>query len=187
MAHIVVGLGNPGREYVTSRHNVGFMVVERLAARWCIALVPAPGMLVGRGRIRGIQTVLAKPQTFMNRSGEALAALVGPPGSTTMMVVHDDIDLPARRLRIRQDGGAGGHRGVDSIIEHIGPDFDRMKIGVGRPTAGTSAADYVLAPMTAAELRAWDSVIERAADASEVWLAQGVERAMSRYNTRHDA
>jgi PTH1 family peptidyl-tRNA hydrolase len=182
----VVGLGNPGREYATSRHNIGFVVVERLAARWCIALAPEPGGLVGRGSICGIRTVLVKPQTFMNRSGEAVAMLAEFKGGAAVMVVHDDLDLPPHRLRIRHDGGAGGHRGLLSIIEHIGVDFDRLKIGVGRPPEGLSAADHVLRPMTVVELGAWDSVIERANDALECWLAQGVDQAMTRYSARRE-
>jgi peptidyl-tRNA hydrolase, PTH1 family len=181
----VLGLGNPGPEHAASRHNIGFAVVDRLARRWCIALVPVPGMLIGRGRVCGVQTVLAQPRTFMNRSGEALVALGEAWDGRNMVVVHDDMDLPVGRLRIRHDGGAGGHRGVSSIIEHVGTAFDRLKVGVGRPTVGASATEHVLVPMTAEELNEWGSVIERANDALECWLAHGVERAMNRYNTRH--
>lgn len=182
----MVGLGNPGREYAASRHNIGFAVLERLAARWCIALVPEPGRLVGRGVICGIRTVLVEPQTFMNRSGEAVAMLAELQGGAAVMVVHDDLDLPATRLRVRHDGGAGGHRGVLSIMEHLGTNFDRLKVGVGRPPSGRAAADYVLKPMAKAELSAWDDVIERANDALECWLAHGVDQAMTLYNARRE-
>jgi PTH1 family peptidyl-tRNA hydrolase len=179
----VVGLGNPGHEYVVSRHNIGFVLVERLAARWCILLAPEAQVIAGKGRIGGVSVALIQPQTFMNRSGEALRAYLGPRFSGEMIVVHDDIDLPVGRLRIRRDGGAGGHRGVASIIEHLGPAFDRLKFGVGRPPAGIRVTDYVLAPVTGGALVDSGWGVERAVDALECWIVRGVERAMNRYNT----
>jgi PTH1 family peptidyl-tRNA hydrolase len=182
--HVVVGLGNPGADYVTTRHNLGFMVVEQLANRWHVDIGPEKsGVRIGCGTIAGHDTLLAEPYRYMNRSGEALAALAIDPNERQMIVVHDDVDLPERRLRLRRNGGSGGHRGIRSIVDTFGPDFDRVRIGIGRPPIGRSVVDYVLAPMSTAELDRFAEIILRASDAVERILDEGIERAMNQFNS----
>lgn len=180
---LVVGLGNPGPEYERTRHNAGFMVIERLAARWRIALYEEiRGVRIGAGSVAGVPVRLAEPRQFMNRSGDALVPLAVP--ADEMVVVHDDIDLAAGQLRVRRAGGTGGHRGLESLVGCFGPDFVRVRIGVGRPPAGMVAADYVLAPMTPPELIELNSTVERGSDAVECVLADGIAPAMNRFNIR---
>ena len=181
---VIVGLGNPGAQYVQTRHNVGFMVVETVARRWSIALHDAgPALRVGRGRVAGQPVLLAEPQTFMNRSGETLAQYPRE-ADDSLMVVHDDIDLTAGQLRIRARGSSGGHRGVASIIEHFGPDFARVRVGIGRPPLAGDAADHVLGPLSPAERSALRADVERASDAVECLVREGTDAAMNRFNTR---
>lgn len=181
--YVVVGLGNPGADYVATRHNVGFMVVEQLANRWRIDIRPErSGVRMGCGSIAGCDTLLAEPYWHVNRSGEALATLAIDRSGAQMIVVHDDVDLPEGRLRLRRNGGTGGHRGIRSIVDRFGPDFDRVRIGVGRPPVEQSVADYVLAPMSTAELARFAKVVLRASDAVEAILDEGIERAMSQFN-----
>ncbi len=181
---VIVGLGNPGAEHAHTRHNVGFMVVETVAQRWSIALHDAsPALRVGRGRVAGQPVLLAEPQTFMNRSGEALAQYPRE-ADDGLIVVYDDIDLVAGQLRIRPRGGSGGHRGVASIIEHFGPEFARVRVGIGRPPLGGGAADHVLAPLLPAERIALRADVERASDAVECLMREGTDAAMNRFNTR---
>ena len=179
----MLGLGNPGPRYARSRHNVGFTVVENLAARWYIVLESdRSGVRSGEGVIAGVQARLAQPQLYMNRSGEALAELDGPWTVDDLIVVHDDIDLPAGRLRVRQNGGSGGHRGLASVADRWGNSFHRVRIGVGRPPAGVDPADYVLLPLTALERHVLRTAVERASDAVECLIAAGIEEAMNRFN-----
>ncbi len=182
---IVVGLGNPGTEYVSTRHNVGFMTVERLAGRWHIGLkAERRGVRIGEGRVAGVPTTLVQPLRYMNRSGEALGAIGLQFGAEDLIVVYDDIDLPVGRLRVRPEGGSGGHRGIESLVRQCGRHFNRVRIGVGRPPEGMDAAEYVLMPLTAPEQRVIDSVVERASDAVECLLVEGMEQAMNRFNVR---
>jgi PTH1 family peptidyl-tRNA hydrolase len=182
---IVVGLGNPGFGYRRTRHNVGFMAVERLSARWSIDLRrEGGGIRVGHGTVRDVATILVEPQLFMNRSGEALVGLRELGHVRDLIVLHDDLDLPAGQLRVRHGGGSGGHRGVSSLIERFGSDFDRIRIGIGRPPDGLSPVDYVLAELTPEELSQWEPVVELAADAVECLLAEGLVPAMNRFNGR---
>jgi PTH1 family peptidyl-tRNA hydrolase len=182
---LVVGLGNPGAEYRDTRHNVGFRVVEEVArragVRWrageCNALVAAiPG------------AVLALPQTFMNRSGYATRCLterhdVDP---DAVLVVLDEVALPVGKLRVRPSGSPGGHRGLESILENLQSDgVPRLRLGVREeeaPVPGEQLADYVLEPFTPAARERVDDMVLRGADAVEVWLREGVERAMARFN-----
>ena len=182
---IVVGLGNPGREYAASRHNVGFMVVERLAARWRIALGRrGRGLRTGAGAVGGGPIMLVQPQRYMNMSGEALTQLDASWSVPELIVVHDDMDLAAGQLRVRHDGGDGGHRGVASLTSQFGRDFDRVRVGIGRPAQGMDPEPYVLMELTPAELSDFDQVVERAADAVECLVIEGIDRAMNRFNTR---
>lgn len=184
---LVVGLGNPGPEYASTRHNAGFMVVDRLARvlglSWRRA--PYPG-LEARGGAAGERLVLLKPMTFMNLSGGAVAAAARRHGAgpAEICVVYDDLDLPPGALRIRGGGGgAGGHRGVLSIIEALGSrDFLRVRVGIGRPLPGQDAARHVLSPFAEREWEAVAPALERAAEAVLAVLREGPERAMNRFN-----
>ncbi len=182
---IVVGLGNPGREFAASRHNVGFMVVERLAARWHVALGrERRGLRTGTGTLAGRPVTLVQPRRYMNMSGEALTQLEGSWNVADIIVVHDDMDLAAGQLRVRRDGGDGGHRGVASLIKQFGRDFDRVRVGIGRPVPGMDPEQYVLMALTPAELSEFDPLIDRAADAVECLVTEGIDRAMNRFNIR---
>jgi PTH1 family peptidyl-tRNA hydrolase len=162
------------------------MLVESLAAAHAIPLRQLRhGALVGEGRIAGRRLLLALPQTYMNRSGEPVRRLLSfadaDPGA--LLVVHDDLDLPLGRLRLRRGGGAGGHRGIASILEHLGDaSFDRLKIGVSRPPEGVPAEAYVLQEFTPGERQILDEVLARGVAAVEVFLARGPEAAMNACN-----
>jgi PTH1 family peptidyl-tRNA hydrolase len=190
---LIVGLGNPGREYTHSRHNVGFWCLNRLARRHGIAF-SSRGRLasVGEGRLAGRPVILAKPRTFVNLSGRAVSHLLQRYrlSPQQLLAVYDDLDLPLGRVRVRARGSHGGHRGMRSIIEAIGSqDFPRIRIGIGRPrVAGEPTwepevvVDYVLSPMTAEERRILDEAVATAGEAILCLLAEGVETAMNRYN-----
>ncbi len=174
---MVVGLGNPGRSYERTRHNAGFLVADELARRhggsWR-ARKKAEAAPVSLGFE---EITLLKPTTYMNNSGSALA---GRSRAEDLVVVHDDLDLPAGDVRVKVGGGAGGHNGLRSLIQHLGPDFVRVRVGIGRPPAGTGVTDYVLSKMDAATREA----VPRAADAVEVVVQDGPEAAMNRFNAR---
>jgi len=190
---LIVGLGNPGREYAHSRHNVGFWCLNRLARRHGIAF-SSRGRLaaVGEGELAGQPVILAKPRTFVNLSGRAVSHLLQRYrlSPQQLLVVYDDLDLPLGRVRLRPSGSHGGHRGMRSIIEAIGSqDFPRIRIGIGRPeVAGEptweseAVVDYVLGPMTADERHILDEAAATAGEAILCLLAEGVETAMNRYN-----
>ena len=190
---LIVGLGNPGRKYAHSRHNVGFWCLNRLARRHGIAF-RSRGRLaaVGEGQLAGRPVILAKPRTFVNLSGHAVSHLLQRHrlSPQQLLVVYDDLDLPLGRVRLRAGGSHGGHRGMRSIIEAIGSqDFPRIRIGIGRPeVAGQptwepeAVVDYVLGPMTADERRVLDEAVATAGEAILCLLAEGVETAMNRYN-----
>lgn len=173
---VVVGLGNPGRSYERTRHNLGFLVADELARRH-------GGSWRKRKRTEaapvslGFQDVtLLKPTTFMNNSGAALAEYK----ADDLIVVHDDLDLPEGDVRVKVGGGAGGHNGLRSVIGHLGPDFVRVRVGVGRPPPGMGVTDYVLGKMDAAVRDA----VPRATDAVEAVVEDGLEAAMNRFNAR---
>jgi len=183
----VIGLGNPGREYAETRHNVGFRVVERLSTRIGAPLVPAPGALCGRGQVAGVEVVLCEPQRFMNRSGEVVARLAASEGlaPADILVVHDELDLVLGRVQVKRGGGSAGHRGVESIIERLGVrEFPRVRIGVGRPPEGLDPVDFVLVPFSEDEQKLVEQAIVRAAEAVETWLGAGLEAAMRLANVR---
>jgi peptidyl-tRNA hydrolase, PTH1 family len=182
---LVIGLGNPGRDYARSRHNAGFLVVDalarkhglRFAHRWAQAQVAV-------GDLNGMTVALAKPQTYMNLSGESARSLLRrlSLSAGALFVVTDDIDMSLGRIRLRERGSSGGHRGVQSIVDRLGTDeFVRLKIGVGRPDP-REAADYVLAEFTPAEREAVAEIVGRAVEAIEAALSDGVAAAMNRYN-----
>jgi len=184
---LVVGLGNPGREYAQTRHNVGFQIVTRLAETHGLNFSRMQNeALVATGRIGDARVVLAKPQTWMNESGKAIGPLarfykVEP---ARLLVVYDDLDIPAGTLRLRSEGGSGGHKGMRSVIEQQGgQDFPRLRVGVGRPPGRMDAADYVLQPFTRDEEILMDGARDRAIAAIECFLAEGIVAAMNRFNT----
>ncbi len=185
---VVVGLGNPGRRYQATRHNVGFRVVDRLAERWQVGLWrEAHRALVGETRSGSERMLLVKPQTYMNESGAAVGSVrrfyrVDP---ARVIVVHDDVDLDVGRVRIRTAGRAGGNRGIQSILATLGDaGFVRVKVGVGRPPVGSVPPNWVLAPPAPDEARLLREAEDRAADAIEIVVAEGPERAMNRINQR---
>ena len=183
---LIVGLGNPGQQYERTRHNLGFLIVDRLAAQNRIALAQeACDSIIGAGSCGGAETVLAKPQTFMNLSGWAVECLLRNFSGTAddLVVLYDDLDLPFGRIRIRSRGSAGGHRGMLSIIERlVGVPFYRVRVGIGRPPAGIETIDYVLERFNAQESDQLEAVVDRAAEAVVALLRDGPERAMACYN-----
>ena len=186
MTYIIVGLGNPGREYRETRHNVGFLVVDRISERMGIPISKMRSKaLIGKGVFNGEQIILAKPQTFMNLSGQAISGLVNffKVPLDNILIAHDDLDLPFGTIRIRKFGGAGGQKGLGSTIEHLGTDqFPRMRIGIGRPPGRMDAADYVLRKFTGEDLDFARVIFDRAAEAAEVFINEGIDYAMNKYN-----
>ena len=185
---IAVGLGNPGREYEATRHNVGFQVVGRLARMAGISLQERKFKASwGTGVLAGRKISLVKPLAFMNRSGEPVGEILRyfNLGAEQMLVVHDDLDLPCNRIRLVRGGGAGGHRGVLSLIKHLGgQDFPRLKMGIGRPQHGEPVEAYVLKTPYPEQQRGFDDMIERATQAAQEVLCSGLAAAMDRFNRR---
>jgi PTH1 family peptidyl-tRNA hydrolase len=185
---VIVGLGNPGREYRETRHNVGFMVVDEIARRHNLTLAMAPSQIPDAmlaKKFGGDAVLVAKPLTFMNNSGEAVAALARyydvPIGD--LLVVIDEVALPFGRLRARARGSAGGHNGLKSVVARLGTtEFARLRLGVGRGDARKDLADHVLSKFEADEQSALGEFIARAADAAEMFAAEGIEKVMNTYN-----
>jgi len=185
---LIVGLGNPGRRYELSPHNMGFMVVDRLAASFGIAVNhPLARSLVGEGSIAGAPVMLAKPLTYMNLSGEAVQALMERKGYTPadLIVIYDDHDLPWGSLRIRKRGSSGGHHGIESIIEALQTeDFIRVRLGID-PGGDTRAdPEYLLSPMGRQQREQLPGFLDYAAQAVVAIISEGVEKAMTRFNRR---
>lgn len=184
---LIVGLGNPGATYARTRHNVGLWVIERAAARWSIRLIRQGTAVRGTGRFGSEPVELAGALDWMNLSGPPIKALLRTLDLTPdrLVVVHDDLDLDPGRLRLKQNGGHGGHNGLRSIVEALGtPQFVRVKVGIGRPPHCRDAADYVLEPVTRDEMDVLDPCVNRAVEALEVVLRRGVEAAMNQFNVR---
>ncbi len=179
---VVAGLGNPGPQYVWTRHNAGFLIVQRLAEKWNLTFREGGLSHDAIRRDSDGEVRLVLPQCYMNRSGEALVGLVEPPLEETLIVVYDDVDLPTGTLRIRCGGGAGGHRGVASVIDNCGSEFVRLRVGVGRPDEGRDTAEFVLAELSSAEREELMDSVDRGTDAIECLLDQDVEAAMNRFN-----
>lgn len=186
---IVVGLGNPGRRYAKTRHNVGFRVIDELAQRCGLSLSERETCSIGKGAFGGSAVTLLKPLTFMNRSGLAVRALLRRTGRLPqdMIVVHDDLDIEVGLVRIRRNGSSGGHKGVESIIQETGSrEFLRVKVGIGRAGDG-AVEDYVLSPFTGVEREAIDGAVREAADAVVLMMTEGVDRAMTLHNRARKA
>jgi PTH1 family peptidyl-tRNA hydrolase len=184
---LIVGLGNPGPEYEGNRHNVGFMVLDELRRR---AGAGSPRLKFGgelsEGTVAGAKAILLKPMEFMNVSGEATGrtAQFYKIAPDACVVVHDELDLPFARLKLGAGGGAGGHNGLKSLISHLGADFRRVRVGIGRPAPGRDAAAYVLADFSKEERKELPFLVGEAADAVEAILRDGLPAAMNKFNTQ---
>lgn len=182
----MVGLGNPGRQYEGTRHNAGFDVVDELARRFSISLQERKFKARwGTGEVVGTKTVLYQPMSFMNRSGEPVGQFVRYYGISAgeILVVHDDLDLPCGRIRLVRGGGAGGHRGILSIVEHLGfQNFARLKLGIGRPGSGEAVEAYVLSAPYPDERFVFKGMVQVGVEAVESVLDIGLDGAMNRFN-----
>jgi len=184
---LIVGLGNPGTEYRDTRHNVGFMVVDALAERWRVADQWREKFeaLHVKTTVGDEPVIISKPLTFMNLSGQSVSAMAAfyKIEPADVFVVTDDVALPVGRLRARREGGAGGHNGLKSIIQHLSTQaFPRMRVGVGRGDDRRDLSDHVLGRFDAAERDTVSAAVLRAADASEMFIAEGIERVMNAFN-----
>ncbi len=184
---LIVGLGNPGAEYAPTRHNVGFLLTDQLAARWQIGWQTERKFQarLARGERKDERVLLCQPLTYMNASGEAVAAVMRyyqvVPGR--LMVGVDDADLPLGEIRLRPGGGSGGHHGLESLMRHLGTDaFARLRMGIGRQAGAREITGHVLGRFTAAEARVVEAVLRAAANQVECWLDAGLQQAMNNFN-----
>jgi peptidyl-tRNA hydrolase, PTH1 family len=187
---LVAGLGNPGRSHRDHRHNIGFMALDRLTGEMGLEFRRVQFQaLITDGRLEDRKIWLAKPQTFMNRAGSSIGSLSRYFRIPThqILIVYDDLDLPLGSLRLRPEGGAGGHRGISSIISVLGTQgFPRLRLGIGRPPGRMDPADYVLQDFSPGELPVVDDLLQRAAACVRCLLADGIELAMTRFNRPAD-
>lgn len=183
---LIVGLGNPGKQYDQTRHNIGFMVIDAIADRLHISLDQAKFKgIYGVGHINGEKVFLLKPLTYMNLSGESIGALMNfyQIDTEDLLVIYDDLDFPVGKIRLRQRGSAGGHNGIKSTIAHIGTQqFNRIRVGINRPSNGMTITDYVLGRFTKDEQELIKPAVERSADACEEWLEKPFLQVMNTYN-----
>lgn len=186
LVKVVVGLGNPGKKYERTRHNLGFSVVDRLAEKNGVAVARKKYQsLTGEWNKDGEKILLVKPQTYMNRSGQALQSLLRylPVEAEDLVVVHDDLDLPFGRIRIRRQGSAGGNRGMLSVLAALGERaFVRLRIGIGRPPPAIDPADFVLQSFSPDEAGRLNDIVCKAAEAVECFVEEGAQRAMEKFN-----
>lgn len=186
---IIAGLGNPGKEYVNTRHNAGFMAIDELARRHGIDVSEKKHKaLMGKGSINGHKVILAKPQTYMNNSGESLRELFDyykPDAETEIIVIYDDITLDVGGIRVRKKGSAGGHNGMKSIIAHLGTEnFQRVRVGIGEKPARMDLADWVLGHFHKEDTDALNEALKETGNAVEMLLEGDVDNAMNRYNKK---
>lgn len=184
---LIVGLGNPGLSYIRTRHNTGFLVVDRLASGFALSGWKLKSkVLIGIVNFSGHKIILAKPQTYMNNSGEAVKSLLNwyGPENLNLLVIYDDLDLPAGQLRIRSKGGDGGHQGLKSIIGMLGSrEFARIRVGIGRPAEPEmDVVDWVLGRFSPREAEIIEQAVEKAARAAQVIITDGLEKAMNQFN-----
>ncbi len=183
---VVVGLGNPGPRFRSSRHNVGFRVVDRLADQWGLRLNERRAKAVlGRGAHAGNEVVLAKPRTYMNNSGEGIVYLLSRFGARTsdLLIIYDEMALPLGTLRIRPSGSDAGHNGIRSIIQSLGTiDFPRLRVGIGAPPPQADPKSYVLGSFAGDEAKIIDEAVSRAAEAATCLLEETIDTAMNRFN-----
>lgn len=190
--YIIVGLGNPKKEYENTRHNIGFDVIDRLAEEEHISVLEKKHKaIIGKGIVAGQKCILAKPQTFMNLSGESVRELIDyykVDEETELIVISDDISLDVGQLRIRKKGSAGGHNGLKNIIAHLGHDtFCRIKMGVGEKPKGYDLADYVLGHFPKEERAIMDEAAKRACDAIRLMITEDADAAMNAYNRKAES
>ncbi|MBL7163687.1 MAG: aminoacyl-tRNA hydrolase [Anaerolineales bacterium] len=183
---LIVGLGNPGKQYRHNRHNIGFMLVDKLAERLGLTFSRVQHKaLVTDGRHQGKKIILAKPQTFMNNSGQSVGALVRfyKLPVTNLLVAYDDVDLPFETIRMKPSGGSSGQKGMKSIIQQLSTEeFSRLRLGIDRPPGRMSTPSYVLQNFSKAHAEDLAIFLERAADAALMFITEGIEPAMTRYN-----
>ena len=183
---VIAGLGNPTRQYEGTRHNTGFSAIYRMADRYNIKMnIARHKALIGTGVIAGEKVMLVMPQTYMNLSGESIGEIIRYYKLTPedLIVLYDDIDLDVGKIRVRPKGSAGGHNGIKNIIQHIGTEvFDRVRIGIGHKPPEFDLADYVLSRYSSEELPLIRDAVDKAADAVEVILKDGIDKAMNMYN-----
>ena len=182
---LIIGLGNPGRQYAENRHNLGFMAVDRFSRANDIPMQRVQNQsIVGQGKVGNRTVTVAKPQTYMNLSGNSVAALARfyKLPTSNLLIVYDELDLPTGTIRIREKGGAGGHNGMRSIIDHLGDEFPRLRLGIGRPPGQMPAAAYVLQDFGRADQAIVDEMLDSSVSAIETFIRDGVQLAMSRYN-----
>jgi PTH1 family peptidyl-tRNA hydrolase len=181
-----VGLGNPGKQYEMNRHNVGFMALDRFAAKWGITSFQNKGKaLLGEGNVNGTKVYLLKPMTYMNLSGEALRAFMDfyKADLSDITIIYDDLDTLFGQIRLRYQGSPGGHNGIKSIIQHTGTQiFNRIRVGISRPVPGYNIADYVLSNFAKSEMAELESVLELTCEAMEFSLKESFEKTMAKFN-----
>ncbi|MBE3040664.1 MAG: aminoacyl-tRNA hydrolase [Chloroflexi bacterium] len=184
--YLIVGLGNPGREYRETRHNVGFMLLDRLTIKLNARFTRLQSKaLVASANYQERKIILAKPQTFMNLSGQSVQGLMHfyKLPLENLLIAHDDLDLPVGTIRIRPDGGSAGQKGMTSILERFGTDeFPRLRLGIGRPPGQMQAPDYVLQDFSNADLTFISETLNRAVEAALTWVTEGLDAAMNKYN-----
>ena len=185
--HLIVGLGNPGAEYAKTRHNAGFLLVEKLAAQWKTNWANERKFMarVAKAERSGKKVLLCEPQTFMNLSGEAVGSVINfyqvPLGN--VLVAVDDADLPFGEIRLRPGGGSGGHHGLESLTQHLGSkEYARLRIGIGRKDDARQITNYVLGKFEPSENELLEKVLDRAAGQIECWLGHGLQKAMNQFN-----
>lgn len=186
--YIIIGLGNPTKEYDKTRHNVGFAVIDELAERIGVELTERKHRaFCARGVLEGQKVLLVKPQTFMNLSGESVRSAMDfyKVSSEEIIVIYDDVSLEPGQLRIRAKGSAGGHNGIKNIIAHTGTqEFPRIKVGIGEKPRGRDLADYVLSRFSKGEQELMDQAFKEAADAAAMMISEGIEPAMNHFNAK---
>lgn len=183
---IIVGLGNPGSEYEKTRHNTGFMVIDKIAAKYNIEIKKEKSKaLIGIGEINGEKVMLVKPQTFMNLSGEAVRGIMDfyKESEDNLLIAFDDIDLELGNIRIKERGSAGTHNGMKSVVQNVGTtNFKRVKVGIGKPKGSMDLVNYVLGRFSDDELKILTESIEKAVEAIEIIVSGNVSKAMNLYN-----
>lgn len=183
---IIVGLGNPGSEYAKTRHNTGFMVIDKIAEKYNIEIKKEKSKaLIGMGEINGEKVMLVKPQTFMNLSGEAVRGIMDfyKESEDNLLIVFDDIDLELGNIRIKERGSAGTHNGMKSVVQNVGTtNFKRVKVGIGKPKGSMDLVNYVLGRFSDDELKILTASIEKAVEAIEIIVSGNVSKAMNLYN-----
>lgn len=190
MVKIIVGLGNPGPRYAQTRHNAGFWVIDYLSKCWNIPLTGKKfKAILGEGMFRGEKVILVQPQTYMNKSGESVRAIMDywRVDLEDLLVIFDDLSLPAAQIRLKGQGSSGGHRGMQNIIDLLGTgQFPRLRLGIGSTPEYMDTADYVLANIPKSEWESYEKAVIECVNAVELWLGSGIDQAMNKANAKQD-